>query len=161
MNALELLTSQHRDVEETFSLIEATDDADGKARAFEKLADSLAIHAAIEEHQFYPAVRANDTEELLLESVEEHLGIKRVIADLMKLEPDDESFDAKLKVLKELVMNHVEEEETELFPQVKNLMGEEQLEELGEEMESEAGQLYADGSPRMMIPSETEEPAPL
>lgn len=161
MNALELLTSQHRDVEETFSLIEASDDADSKAKAFEKLADSLAIHAAIEEHQFYPAVKAQDTEELLFESAEEHLGIKRVVADLMKLDADDETFDAKIKVLKELVMNHVEEEETELFPQVKQLMDNEQLEELGEQMESEAGQLYADGSPRMAIPSETEDAPPL
>jgi hemerythrin superfamily protein len=142
-------------------LIESSDDADSKAQAFEKLADSLAIHAAIEEHQFYPSVKAQKTEDLLLESAEEHLGIKRVIADLMKLDADDETFDAKIKVLKELVMNHVEEEETDLFPQVKQLMSDDQLEELGEEMESEAGQLYADGSPRMMIPSETEEPAPL
>ncbi len=161
MNALELLTSQHRDVEETFSLIESSDDAESKAKAFEKLADSLAIHAAIEEHQFYPAVKAQNTEGILLESVEEHLGMKRVIADLMKLDADDDSFDAKIKVLKELVMNHVEEEENDLFPQVKQLMDDDQLEELGEEMESEAGQLYADGSPRMVIPSETEEPAPL
>ncbi len=161
MNALELLISQHRDVEETFSVIEGSTDPDEKMRIFEKLADSLAIHAAIEEHQFYPAVKAQNTEYILLESVEEHLGMKRVIADLMKLQPDDESFDAKISVLRELVMNHVEEEETELFPQVKQLMDDEQLEELGEEMESEAGQLYADGSPRMAIPSETGEAPPL
>lgn len=161
MNALDLLTSQHRDVEETFSLIESTADAEGKLRAFEKLADSLAIHAAIEEHQFYPAVKEQKTEDVLLESVEEHLGMKRVIAELMQLEPDDESFDAKLKVLKELVTNHVEEEETELFPKVQQLMDADDLEDLGEEMEAEAGQLYADGSPRLMIPGEIDEPAPL
>ena len=161
MNALELLISQHRDVEEIFAEIESADDADSKTKAFQKLADSLAIHSAIEEHQFYPAVKAQRTEELLFESAEEHLGIKRVIADLMKLDAKDETFDAKIKFLKDLFMNHIEEEETELFPQVKSLMDEDRLEELGDEMESEVGELYADGSPRLVIPKETEHPAQL
>lgn len=157
MNAIELLESQHRDVEETFAEIESSDESESKMRSFEKLADSLAIHAAIEEHQFYPAVKAKGPTDLVLESLEEHLAVKRVIADIMKIEPDDESFDAKVKVLKELVQAHVDEEESELFPQVEKLFEGDQLDELGEQMESEAGQLYAEGSPRMNIPSETEQ----
>lgn len=157
MNALELLESQHREVEETLAQIQATGESDAKTRAFERLADSLAIHAAIEEHQFYPAVKAKGPAELVLESVEEHLGMKRLIADLMKIDASDETFDAKVKVLKEMVLTHVKEEETQLFPQVQKLFDDDQLDELGDEMESEAGQLYADGSPRMSIPSETEQ----
>lgn len=157
MNALELLESQHREVENTFAQIQATRESDAKTRAFEKLADSLAIHASIEEHLFYPAVKAKGPTELVLESLEEHLGIKRLIADIMKIDASDETFDAKVKVLKELVSSHVKEEETQLFPQVEKLFDSDQLDELGQEMESEAGQLYADGSPRMSIPSETEQ----
>ncbi len=156
MNALELLESQHRDVEDTFTQIETAGESDAKTRIFEKLADSLAIHASIEEHQFYPAVKAKGATDLILESLEEHLAVKRVIADLMKVDAGDETFDAKIKVLKELVLSHVQEEESELFPEVEKLFDGDQLEELGNEMESEAGQLYADGSPRMSIPSETE-----
>ncbi len=157
MNAIELLESQHRDVEDTFAEIEASDESDSKMHAFEKLADSLAIHAAIEEHQFYPAVKAKGLSDLVLESLEEHLGVKRVIADIMKTDPDDETFSAKVKVLKELVLTHVDEEESELFPQVQSMFDGDQLDELGSQMESEAGQLYDEGSPRMNIPSETEQ----
>jgi hemerythrin-like domain-containing protein len=83
--------------------------------------------------------------------------VKRVIADIMKTDPDDETFSAKVKVLKELVLTHVDEEESELFPQVERLFKGDQLDELGAQMESEAGQLYDEGSPRMNIPSETEQ----
>lgn len=159
MDALKLLESQHRDVEETFSEIESTQDTDEKTQAFEELADTLAIHAAIEEHLFYPAVKEKRTQDILLESLEEHLGMKRVLADLLAIDTTDETFDAKVKVLKELVMSHVREEENELFPKVKKLFDDDQLEELGEQMESEAGQLYAEGSPRFNIPSETDQPA--
>ncbi len=156
MNAIELLESQHRDVEDTFAEIESSDGSDSKLRTFEKLADSLAIHAAIEEHVFYPAVKAKGPSDLVLESLEEHLAMKRVIADIMKIDPSDETFDAKVKVLKELVLTHVDEEESELFPQVERLFQGDQLEELGEQMESEAGQLFAEGAPRLNIPSETD-----
>lgn len=159
MNALDLLESQHRDVKDTFAQIEATGASDGKTRAFERLADSLAIHATIEEHVFYPAVKARGLEEMVLESAEEHLAVKRVIADLMKIDGNDATFDAKIKVLKELVLAHVSEEEGRLFPEVERLFNPDQLDELGQEMESEAGQLYSDGAPRLNIPSETEEAA--
>ncbi len=161
MNAIELLESQHRDVEETFAQIETATDPSTRAKLFETLADSLAIHAAIEEHQFYPVVKANGAREIVLEAAEEHLAVKRVVADIMKIDPSDETFDAKLKFLKQLVMAHVKEEESQLFPQVKKLLPPDQLEELGDEMESEAGQLFAEGAPRMNIPSETEEVAPI
>src|SRR5437868_428211 len=132
MNAIDLLESQHRDVEDLFSEIEEAKNADAKTELFEQLADSLATHAAIEEHHFYPAVRAKRTEDILLESLEEHLGIKRILADLMKTDASDETFDAKIKVLKEQVEHHVEEEEGELFPKVKKLLSAEELDALAQ-----------------------------
>ena len=119
MNAIDLLKSQHREVEKLFAELEKAKDSRQKQKLFGELADSLAGHATIEEHQFYPAVRAKRTEDILLESLEEHLGIKRVLADLLKIDANDKTFDAKLKVLKEQVEHHVGEEEKELFPKVK------------------------------------------
>src|ERR1700710_2242763 len=123
MNAIDRLESQHSEVADLFSQIEdAGDDADLKGDLFEEIADKLAIHAAIEEHHFYPAVKANRTEDILLEAVEEHLTIKRTLADLLKIDADDKTFDAKIKVLKEEVEHHVEEEESDLFPKVKKIL---------------------------------------
>ena len=128
---------------------------------FDKIADALAIHATIEERHFYPAVQDNATEGTLLESLEEHLAIKRVIADLLDLEADDPIFMAKAKVLKDEIEHHVQEEETGLFPKVERLFDEETLEALAEEMEDAANELQEDGNARAAIPSETEYAAPL
>ena len=87
----------------------------------EEIADALAVHATIEERHFYPAVKEKRTEEILFESVEEHLEIKRAIADLLALEAIDETFEAKVKVLQEDVEHHVEEEENQLFPKVERM----------------------------------------
>jgi hemerythrin superfamily protein len=158
MNAIDLLKSQHREVSKLFSKIEKASSSD-KAELFNEIADKLAVHAAIEEHHFYPAVKAKRTEDILLESLEEHLGIKRVIADLMEVDAEDETFDAKVKVLKEQVEHHVEEEESDLFPKVKRLFDKEQLEALGQEMSAEQAELEAEGEPRRSVPSETDHPA--
>lgn len=155
MNAIDLLKSQHRDVEKLFSRMDSAKGQKSKQAIFGQLADSLAAHATIEEHHFYPAVRAKRTEDILLESLEEHLGIKRVLADLLDISPGDETFDAKIKVLKEQVEHHVGEEEKDLFPKVKKLLDKDELELLGETMSAEFKTLEA-GRPRDAIPSETD-----
>jgi hemerythrin superfamily protein len=161
MNAIDMLESQHREVEDLFKKIEKASDPDKKEELFTKIADKLAVHAAIEEHHFYPGVNAKQTEEILHESVEEHLGIKRVLADLLELDASDEAFDAKIQVLREQVEHHVEEERTELFPKVKKLMSKEELEALAQDMTEEQNELEEKGDPRMAIPSETAEAAPI
>jgi len=154
MDAIELLESQHREVEKLFAKIEKAKSEDVKAQLFEELADNLAVHASIEEHQFYPAVKAKRTEDILLEALEEHVGIKRILADLLETEASDETFDAKISVLKEQVSHHVKEEESELFPKVKKLFDSEQLEALGQEMSAEQAELEDSGEPRLAIPGE-------
>lgn len=161
MSAIDLLKSQHREVEKLFSQIEKTKNSEHKASLFEKIADKLAVHAAIEEHHFYPAVKERRTEDILLEAVEEHLGMKRVLADLLKTDVEDETFDAKIKVLKEEVEHHVGEEEKDLFPKVKKILGEAELDALEQEMVAEQEELEAAGDPRASIPSETGEAAPV
>jgi hemerythrin superfamily protein len=155
MNAIDLLESQHREVEKLFAQIDKAKAADAKEKLFCEIADKLAVHAAIEEHHFYPAVKAKRTEDILLESLEEHLGIKRVLADLLDIEASDPSFDAKITVLKEQVEHHVEEEETDLFPKVKKLFSKEDLEAIAGEMSAEQAELEEQGEPRNTIPSET------
>ena len=160
MNALDLLIEQHDEVEDLFEMIEKAD-GEKKAELFEELADKLAAHAAMEEKLFYPAVKAKETEELLIESTEEHLAIKRVLADLLELDTDDEHFDAKLKVMQEEVDHHArEEEEDKLFPKVRKLMSSDELEGLGSEMELLFEQLLSE-EPRHNVPDETAEAAPI
>ena len=161
MSAIDLLESQHREVEKLFKQLEKAKSGQSKTTLFEEIADKLAIHAAIEEHHFYPTVRENRTEDILLESLEEHVTIKRTLADLLKIDGDDETFEAKIKVLKEQVEHHVEEEESDLFPKVKKAMGEEELDALEQEMIAEQEELEEAGDPRASIPSETGEAAPL
>jgi hemerythrin superfamily protein len=93
--------------------------------------------------------------------VEEHLSVKRIIADLLEMEPDDAQFDAKIKVLQEQVDHHVEEEEDELFPKVQKLHSKDELEDLGALMEQTAEELQQQGAPRMEVPKETGAAAPL
>ena len=161
MDAVKLLESQHREVEKLFSRIESAKGTSEQQKLFDTIADKLAIHAAIEEHQFYPAVKAKRTEDILLESLEEHVGIKRVIADLLRVSASDDTFHAKVKVLKEQVEHHVEEEETDLFPKVRKLLSKEQLEALGQEMTAEQADLEKNEKPRKEIPSQIGQAAEL
>jgi hemerythrin superfamily protein len=161
MGAIDLLESQHREVEKLFSALEKATDKEAKTRLFEQIADKLAVHASIEEHHFYPAVKARRTEDILLESLEEHLSIKRVLADLLDTDVEDETFDAKVKVLKEQVEHHVGEEEGDMFPKVKKLLDATELDALEQEMVAEQTQLEEDGAPRAAISQQTEQAAPL
>ncbi len=161
MNAITLLDKQHDEVSALFEQVEKTDQAAERKRLFEKIGDELAAHATIEEKIFYPAIRAKKTEDILMESLEEHLAIKRVIADLLELAPASDVYAAKLKVLGEQVEHHVKEERTEMFPKVRKLFDTDQLEALGQEMEAMFEGLKASGSPRLAIPSETAKAAPL
>src|SRR5678815_5998545 len=115
MNAIDMLKHQHREVEALFKQLHKAKAGEPRQKLFERIADALAVHAAIEEKHFYPAVKEKTTEEILLESVEEHLAIKRVIADVLRTDAADETFAAKIKVLEDEITHHVEEEGLFLF----------------------------------------------
>lgn len=156
---LEVLTMQHTEVDSLFAAIEQ--DQVNKRALFTELADKLAAHASVEEQVFYPAVMARQTEELLRESVEEHLSLKRVLADMIALRPDDESFDAKLSVLKEQVSHHAhKEEEAKLFPKVKKLFSADERAALGGEFLMVFEELML-SHPYRNVPRETRAAAPL
>jgi hemerythrin superfamily protein len=160
MDAIELLKRQHREVEEMFERFEKASDDETLMELFTRLADNLAAHATIEEKLFYPSVYVGPTAEKLQHAVEEHLSAKRVMADLLDMDPSDAQFKAKVKVLQELVEHHVKEEEKELFIGVKKLMTKEELATIGEQMEALFSELIQ-SEPRMQLPLETDEAAPL
>lgn len=161
IDALELLTMQHDEVEMLVEHIKDTDDPDEKARLFREVADKIAAHATMEEKLFYPSVMDDRTHDLLLESTEEHLALKRVLADMLELDPDDERFDAKLTVLEDLFHHHArDEEEGKLFALVRRAFSADELAALGNECLA----LYEEvieGEPRMNVPGETAEAAPI
>ncbi len=160
MDAIELLKSQHEEVKALFKELEKAKGG-SKEMLFDEIADALALHATIEEKHFYPATKSARTEDMLREAVEEHLGVKRIIADLLESDSSDPQYDAKLKVLKEQVEHHVEEEESDLFPAVKKAMSKEQLRELCVVMQDAAAEIESEGSPRDNVPAETGAPAPI
>jgi hemerythrin-like domain-containing protein len=160
VEATKLLEKQHAEVKDLFEQFEEAEDPAEKQELFEQIADDFAAHGEIEERIFYPAVYVGPLKEKLREAVEEHLAAKRIVADLLELEPADEQFDAKMKVLQELIEHHVEEEEGELFPLVRQNFAREELEAVGEQMEQMFEQLQQ-GEPRDAIPSETDEAPPL
>jgi hemerythrin superfamily protein len=156
MDALKLLKQQHDEVEELLESLEKARKAERKRALFEELADKLAAHATMEEKLFYPRVKASKTEDLVLESAEEHLAVKRVLADMLALDVEDEHFDAKLSVLTEEVRHHArDEEEKKLFPLVRKQLSKQDLAELGDEMEQAFTSLLQQ-SPRNNVPNETE-----
>jgi len=161
-SALELLTEQHSAVDKLIKRLEGKNASTAQKRAaFIELADSLAAHATIEEKLFYPAVLAKKTEDMLLEATEEHLQIKRVLADMLELDVDDDRFEAKLSVLREEVTHHAhEEEEDKLFPKLRTMMSSDELLALGGEMLSMFEQLMTQ-EPRKNVPKETHKPAAL
>lgn len=137
MDAIELLEQQHRQVEVLFDALLSADkdDVERRQEIFDQLADALAGHTIIEEQLFYPVAKRID-EDLIQESLEEHLEVKRALAELLDLDPDDDAFDAKVQEMKEAVEHHVSEEEDELFPEVRHTLDAERRNELGDEMES-------------------------
>lgn len=160
MDAIKLLKAQHRLVEKLFKEIEKAEDGDARDQVFQTLADNFAAHAAIEEQLFYPQAYSDKTQELLTEAVEEHLSAKRLIADLLELDPDDDNYAAKIKVLEEQIRHHVEEEEGELFGKVAKSFQPEQLEVLGMEMQALFDKEMK-GDPSSKLVEQTDEAAPL
>lgn len=158
-DVLELLREQHEEIDR---LILAIEKGSGNRRAlFMQLADLLAAHATIEEKLFYPAVIAARTESQLHEAVEEHLSVKRLLADMIADGVDDEQFDAKLTVLKEQVTHHAHrEEERKLFPKVMAILSFDERAALGNEMLVMFEQLMQ-SHPYKQVPAETDHAAEL
>ncbi len=136
MDAITLLRDDHKTVERLFKRFEKAGDRAHveKRQIVDQIIEELSIHAAVEEKVFYPVARATvpATEDIALESLEEHHIVKWVLSELTDLDPTNERFDAKVTVLIENVRHHIEEEEQEFFPKVRHQLGRKALSDLGE-----------------------------
>jgi len=146
MNAIELLKADHEKVSGIFEKLEDTTERAEKTREelFTKLKQELDLHAHIEETIFYPVLKkADETRDITMEGIQEHHVVKVLLRELDAMGVGSETWTAKLKVLKENVEHHVEEEEEDMFKSAREVLGNERLEELGALMEQEKKQQKA------------------
>jgi hemerythrin superfamily protein len=133
-DAVEMLKEQHRIATR---IIDALIEAEGRDRgevSLDALLEVLASHMEMEERIFYPTLKEASDDERLLDAAEEHLSVKRLLADLIDGEQGDPTYVAKLRVLREQVARHVSMEERELFPQAERRFDEEVRQALAQEM---------------------------
>jgi hemerythrin-like domain-containing protein len=153
MNAIELLKDDHKKVRGLLGeLAETTNRASkGRTELLQKIALELKVHTTIEEEIFYPAFRQagekHEDEKMFFEAMEEHRAAgDLVLPDLLATEVETDQFGGRAKVLKELIEHHADEEEKEMFPRARELLGLEALRELGERMQARKEELMADPS---------------
>jgi hemerythrin superfamily protein len=135
LDAIKLLTRDHREVEELFEKFEKASRDGTKEKLARAICTELKVHAMIEEEIFYPALRGKIEDGDLDEAIVEHDGAKVLINDIEAGGPDDDFYDAKVKVLQEQIEHHVKEEEKEsgnLFSQARKT--DVDLDALGEQM---------------------------
>jgi hemerythrin superfamily protein len=142
MNAIDLLKDDHARVKSILSELSDSTERGIKKRTelLAKLEMEVTIHTQLEEKILYPAFKAEGGKEqdvLYFEAKEEHRTVDSlVLPDLKKTDPGTLEFSGRVKVVKELLEHHIEEEEKEMFPQAKKLLGKAKLEELGAQMET-------------------------
>jgi hemerythrin-like domain-containing protein len=142
MNAIDLLKADHERVKGILSQLSESTERGLKKRTdlLEKLEMEISIHTRLEEDILYPAYKEAGGKEqdiMYYEAKEEHRTVDSlVLPDLKVTDPSTPEFAGRVKVVKELLEHHIEEEETEMFPQAKKLLGKATLDELGEKMEA-------------------------
>lgn len=139
MNAIEILLTDHRHIKQLLKQLTNTPQGDHAARSglVERIEADLRMHTRMEEDVFYPEFeRATQGkhEAMRFEAVEEHRVAEKSIADLRLADTASDVFDGRAKVLKELIEHHVQEEERDMFPLMRDMMNETQLNELGHRM---------------------------
>ena len=157
-DAVALLKADHREVEELFASFESAKGDGAKRRLAEQICMELTVHTKIEEDIFYPACQGQVEEDLLDEAYVEHDAAKVLVAEIEAGGPDDDFYDAKVKVLSEMIEHHVEEEEKRaegLFAQARKAGL--NMDALGDEMSAEMVRLVANykasGTPRPEAPT--------
>lgn len=143
-NAIELLITDHESVRRLFDEYEELVDDEAEAEDRQALAEEicamLTVHSMLEQEILYPAAReAVDNQDQLDEAEVEHQNVDDVIAQIQEMDPAEELYDAKVKVLAEMVDHHVREEEDELFPAME--ASELDLEELGHSLRERRAEL--------------------
>lgn len=155
-DAIALLKADHRKVEELFGQYESARGTQRKQALVRKICTELEVHTTIEEEIFYPACRGAIEDDLLDEGYVEHDGAKVLIAELLGSAPDESFYDAKVKVLSEMIEHHVEEEEKRvegMFSQARKAGLD--MDALGEQMAARKAELMSTLDPANLPPPET------
>jgi iron-sulfur cluster repair protein YtfE (RIC family) len=122
-DAISLLMEDHEHVKDLFEQFDTMTDRAvvSKKKLADEICNELTKHTIVEEEIFYPAVRGagKEFEDMIDEAVVEHGSAKQLIAEIEAMDPGDDLYDAKVKVLSEMIEHHVQEEEGELFPKVR------------------------------------------
>jgi len=142
MNAISLLMQDHKAVKALFAQYEGLSDRSfaTKKKLADQICQELTVHTQLEEEIFYPAVRRSIHDgDLMDEALVEHASAKELIAQIEAMDPADDLYDAKVKVLSEQIEHHVGEEEGDMFPKVRQTGVD--LEALGREMAARKEQL--------------------
>ena len=141
MKAIELLKQDHETVKDLLGKLEETTEraVQTRKKLLARIEQELKIHTELEEQIFYPAFRqagSKDDAVMTVEAKEEHRAVEAlVLPDIKETPPSTIEFSGRVKVLKELLEHHIEEEERDMFPQARKLLSKQQLEQLGESME--------------------------
>lgn len=146
MDALALLKKDHDQVKKLLKDLDDTTDRAIKTRQalFDRLKFSLTVHEQMEEAVLYPALKEHaETKEIVLEAYEEHDVVDTILGELEQTPFDDETWHAKLTVMRENLLHHIQEEEDEMFGQVRRLFDKATLESLGEQMRTIKAQAQA------------------
>ena len=154
-DGLQLLAADHRKVEELFEKFEAASGAAAKEKLVQQICTELKVHAQIEEEIYYPAIRGKVEDADLDEAYVEHDSAKLLINELEAAEPDEAYYDAKVKVLSELIEHHVKEEEKQrdnLFQQTR--AADVDLEALGARLAARKEELLAQAKGEGLPPAE-------
>lgn len=138
-DAIVILKEDHKEVRALFREFQKASTTPARKRAIvNKVVELLTAHTYVENEVMYPEVRrlVPDLEQDVLESYEEHHVADVLIGELAAMSPDDERWEAKVTVLIENVTHHIEEEEGDWFPQVREALSRTQLRELGDRIEA-------------------------
>jgi hemerythrin superfamily protein len=163
MNAIELLKEDHDKVEKLFKSFESakkSEEGGTRQEIARQICLELTVHATLEEELFYPTVdekaaasEDEEAEDKVDEADEEHRLVKVLVSEISEMDESDDHFDAKVKVLKDVVEHHVEEEEGELMPRAQKLLAAEELAGLGAQMAARKEELMQGGAPRIRRPA--------
>jgi hemerythrin-like domain-containing protein len=146
MDALKLLKEDHDRIKKILTQIDETTERAVKTReeSFAKAKQQLQVHEAIEEEILYPALKEHPkAKDLVLEAYEEHNVVDMVMAEIEDTPYDDDTWAAKFTVMKENLEHHIEEEESEMFDQCRQVFDDEELEALGDRMQARKEELQS------------------
>lgn len=154
MDPVRLLKQDHRRVKVLFRRLEQAKSKSERQKVGEEIIEELSVHATIEEQLIYPIIRAQTgKQEPVLNALEEHHAMKLVLAELDKLDSDDERYMAKFHVVREAVESHIEEEEEKLLPKLERLLDADRMSALVDAM-----RLMKTAAPNHPHPAAPDEP---